>query len=63
MPREGTTSMTSKRTFAECLILGREEGERDAKLAMARSLKSMGVLTVEQIAATTGLSAEEIEKL
>ena len=42
---------------------GLAEGERKAGIDMARKLKSMGVLSVEQIADTTGLSAEEIEKL
>jgi predicted transposase/invertase (TIGR01784 family) len=48
---------------AEGLAEGMEKGERKANEAIARKLKSMGVLSVEQIADTTGLSAEEIEKL
>ena len=48
---------------AEGLAEGMEKGERKANEAIARKLKSMGVLSVELIADTTGLSAEEIEKL
>ena len=42
---------------------GIEQGERKANGSMARKLKSMGVLSVEQIAETTGLSVEEIVRL
>lgn len=48
---------------AEGLAEGMEKGERKANEAIARKLKSMGVLSVEQIADTTGLSVEEIERL
>ena len=40
---------------------GREEGLKEGKLETARNLKKMG-LTVEQIAAATGLAVEEIAK-
>ena len=42
---------------------GLAEGQRKANEDMARKLKSMGVLSVGQIAAATGLSADEVEKL
>ncbi|MBO5642252.1 MAG: Rpn family recombination-promoting nuclease/putative transposase [Prevotella sp.] len=42
---------------------GIEQGERKANESMARKLKSMGVLSVEQIAETTGLPVEEIVRL
>ena len=48
---------------AEGLAEGMEKGERKANEAIARKLKSMGVLSVEQIADTTGLSVEEIKRL
>lgn len=48
---------------AEGLAEGMEKGERKANEAIARKLKSMGVLSAEQIADTTGLSVEEIERL
>ena len=42
---------------------GLAEGQRKANEDMARKLKSMGVLSVGQIAEATGLSADEVEKL
>jgi len=48
---------------AEGLAEGMEKGERKANEAIARKLKSMGVLSAEQIAEATGLSVEEIERL
>ena len=48
---------------AEGLAEGIEKGRKDEKITMAQKLKSMGVLSVEQIADTTGLSVEEIERL
>ena len=42
---------------------GRAEGELKAKLNTARNLKAMGVLSVEQIAAATGLTIDEIKSL
>ena len=42
---------------------GLAEGQRKANEDMARKLKSMGVLSVGQIAEATGLSAAEVEKL
>ena len=41
---------------------GRAEGEKKAKIESAKRFLSMG-LSVEQVAAGTGLSLEEIEKL
>ena len=47
---------------AEGRAEGREEGEKKAKIESAKRFLSMG-LSVEQVAAGTGLSLEEIEKL
>ncbi|MBR4923830.1 MAG: hypothetical protein IKY99_09505, partial [Bacteroidaceae bacterium] len=47
---------------AEGLAEGRAEGESNAKQAMARNLKSMGMGNAFIVQAT-GLSIEEIEKL
>lgn len=47
---------------AEGLAEGRAEGIREEKLSNARTLKQLGVST-SVISQTTGLSAEEIEKL
>jgi predicted transposase/invertase (TIGR01784 family) len=46
----------------EGLQKGRLEGKREEAIAIARNLKAKG-LSVDLIAETTGLSAEEIEKL
>ena len=43
--------------------IGIKKGVKDAKLDTARKLKTMNVMTVEQIAEATGLTAEEIEAL
>lgn len=43
--------------------IGIEKGRADAMREMARMLKSMGKMTDEEIAAATGLSTDEIEKL
>ena len=43
--------------------IGIKKGVKDAKLDTARKLKAMNVMTIEQIAEATGLTAEEIEKL
>ena len=43
--------------------IGIKKGVKDAKLDTARKLKAMNVMTVEQIAEATGLTAEEIEAL
>lgn len=48
---------------AEGRVEGRAEGDYMRKLAIAKSLKEMGVLSVCQIAKATELSEEEIEKL
>ncbi len=42
---------------------GMAKGRKEEKMDMARKLKSMGILSVGQIAEATGLSVEEIEKL
>jgi predicted transposase/invertase (TIGR01784 family) len=46
----------------EGLEQGREEGERNKSIAIARNLKAQNI-SVEIIAASTGLSAAEIESL
>ncbi|MBR4265307.1 MAG: hypothetical protein IKQ46_04535, partial [Bacteroidales bacterium] len=43
--------------------IGIEKGESQKALAIAKNLKAMGVMTIEQIAAATNLDAETIEKL
>ncbi|MBO5629140.1 MAG: Rpn family recombination-promoting nuclease/putative transposase [Aeriscardovia sp.] len=43
--------------------IGIKKGVKDAKLDTAHKLKAMNVMTIEQIAEATGLTAEEIEKL
>ena len=48
--------------MAEGMEKGREEGDRNRQLTIAGNLKARG-LPVDLIAETTGLSAEEIEKL
>ena len=55
-----------KRGLQEGLAQGREEEKAKAKqekLETAQKLKAMNLLTIEQIADATGLSAEEIEAL
>jgi len=55
---------------AEGVIQGRAEGmeegmvvgEKQAKLLIARSLKSLGKMTIEEIAAATNLTPDEVEK-
>ena len=42
---------------------GRAEGDRARQISTAKSLKEMGILSISQIAAATGLSEEEINKL
>ena len=42
---------------------GIEKGAKDAKLDTARKLKAMNVMTIEQIAEATGLTAEKISSL
>ena len=48
---------------AEGEKIGLEKGRANAMREMARMLKSMGKMTVEEIAAATGLSIDEISKL
>lgn len=62
--------VTFKKVFGEHKNLDSATAERDAaveklrqdKLQTARNLKALN-LTIEQIAAATGLAADEIEKL
>jgi flagellar biosynthesis/type III secretory pathway protein FliH len=42
---------------------GRLEGERKGRLETARNLKALGILTAEQIRASTGVSLDDIAKL
>ena len=58
-----TLQTAEKKGFVEGMEKGMEKGRKEEKIDMARKLKSMGVLSVGQIAETTGLSVEEIEKL
>ncbi len=48
---------------AESRAEGRAEGIEQGKLETARKLKAMKVMTIEQIAEATGLTAEEIQAL
>ena len=43
--------------------IGIEKGRADAMREMARTLKSLGKMSIEEISVATGLSAEEIEKM
>ena len=47
----------------EGLVKGRAEGRAEGQLLAAKNLKAMGILTLEQISAATGLTIEEIETL
>ena len=58
-----TLQTAEKKGHAEGLAEGIEKGRKDEKITMAQKLKSMGVLSAEQIAEATGLSVEEIERL
>lgn len=42
---------------------GRAEGDRNRQISTARTLKSMGLLSIGQIAVATGLSEEEIKDI
>ena len=42
---------------------GWNKGQRESKMEIAKSLLSMGVGSMKQIATATGLSIEEIEEL
>lgn len=43
--------------------IGLEKGKREKALEMARNLKQLGLLTIQQIATLTGLSEKEVEGL
>ncbi|GHV79663.1 hypothetical protein AGMMS49944_14540 [Spirochaetia bacterium] len=47
----------------EGLQKGKWEGEQNKAIAVAKSLKDMGILTPDQISAATGLSPDEIGRL
>ena len=49
--------------IGEGMLEGEKRGRAEANIATARKLKSMGVLSVQQIADATGLSVTEIEQL
>ncbi|MCQ2197705.1 MAG: hypothetical protein MJZ60_09325 [Bacteroidaceae bacterium] len=49
--------------LAEGIQKGLAEGDRNRQISTARSLKSMGILSVSQIAEATGLTTDEIEAL
>ncbi|MCR5456091.1 MAG: hypothetical protein K6F33_14000, partial [Bacteroidales bacterium] len=48
---------------AEGLVEGRVEGEQSKANEIARTLKALGKMTITEIAAATGLSETEIEKI
>ncbi len=48
---------------AESFLEGLKEGRRKAVEAAARNLLSLGVLSIEQIAMTTGLTVEQVQEL
>jgi len=48
--------------YSKCRLEGREEGERQAKIAVAKNLLKAGV-SVDLIAESTGLSQTEISQL
>lgn len=48
---------------AEGLAEGKKIGRADAMREMARTLKSFGKMTIEEIAVATGLSLDEIKNL
>ncbi|MCR5453385.1 MAG: hypothetical protein K6F33_00155, partial [Bacteroidales bacterium] len=48
---------------AEGLVEGRVEGEQSKANEIARTLKALGKMTIAEIAAATGLSEIEIEKI
>ena len=63
--REGrAASLAEGQEKGRCIGLaeGRAEGSRQAKVETAKNLLDIG-LSIENIAKTTGLSREEIEKL
>jgi predicted transposase YdaD len=47
----------------EGLVEGRAEGAQSKAYEIARSLKSIGKMTIAEIASVTGLSPAEIEKI
>ncbi|MCR5456092.1 MAG: hypothetical protein K6F33_14005 [Bacteroidales bacterium] len=44
-------------------IKGRAEGAKQEKIAIVRTLKALGKMTITEIAAATGLSEIEIENI
>lgn len=48
---------------AQGIAQGRAEGEKQKAVAIARNLKALGTMTIEQIAEVTQLSFDEIKKL
>ena len=57
------TEVALKESRAEGREEGREEGEYNTKVATARNLLALGVLSLEQIAQVTGLTVEEVASL
>ena len=58
-----TLQTAEKKGHAEGLAEGIEKGRAEEKIATARSLKAMGVLSAQQIADVTGLTVDEVERL
>lgn len=63
MFEEYSLEEVKQETFQEGFDTGLKEGEQKARVESARHLLSLGVLTEEQIAQTTGLSLEKIKTL
>jgi len=55
-------SFKNSMCYSKCRLEGREEGERQAKIAVAKNLLKAGV-SVDLIAESTGLSQTEISQL
>ena len=48
---------------AEGIEKGRADGEKQKAIAIARTLKSLGKMTIDEIAEATGLSPDELTKI
>lgn len=63
MFEEYSQEEVKQETFQEGFDTGLKEGEQKAREESARHLLSLGALTEEQIAQTTGLSLEKVKTL
>ena len=52
-----------KKGIKKGLEMGREEGEKQKAIAIARKLKAAGVMTNDEIAKMTDLTPDEIDKI